>query len=57
MTSLGQVPRVGDSFELNGFKFEVVDMDGKRIDKVLVMRTEVEQVLEVRRNFAVGGGQ
>jgi putative hemolysin len=72
MTSLGQVPRVGDSFEVNGFKFEVVDMDGKRIDKVLVMRRVVaqqvnvqqvdvpqgeEQQVEVRRNLAVGEGQ
>lgn len=63
MTSLGQVPRVGDSFELNGFKFEVIDMDGKRIDKVLVMRSAVarslvmEQQVEVRRNLAVGEGQ
>ena len=27
-----------DTFEWGGLKFEVMDMDGRRIDKVLVMR-------------------
>lgn len=36
MEQLGHVPREGDTFLLNGYKFEVVDMDGYRIDKVLV---------------------
>jgi putative hemolysin len=27
---------VGDRFEWEGFSFEVVDMDGNRVDKVLV---------------------
>lgn len=35
-TQMGQVPAVSDSFEWNNLRFEVVDMDGKRIDKVLV---------------------
>lgn len=34
---LGHVPREGDSFELNGYHVEVVDMDGHRVDKVLLM--------------------
>jgi len=33
---LGRIPTVADSFEWDGFKFEVLDMDGHRIDKVLV---------------------
>jgi CBS domain containing-hemolysin-like protein len=36
MTSLGRIPKEGDFFEQDGFRFEVVDMDGKRIDKILV---------------------
>lgn len=36
MTSLGRVPSAADSFEWRGLRFEVVDMDGKRTDKVLV---------------------
>ena len=35
-TQMGRVPSVSESFEWNGLRFEVVDMDGKRIDKVLV---------------------
>lgn len=35
---LGRVPRASDYFEWNGLRFEIVDMDGNRIDKVLVMR-------------------
>ena len=36
MTSLGRVPQPADNFEWNGFRFEVMDMDGRRVDKVLV---------------------
>jgi putative hemolysin len=40
MLSLGRVPRTGDLFERGGFRFEVVDMDGNRVDRVLVNRIE-----------------
>jgi putative hemolysin len=36
MLALGRVPRIGDVFERAGYRFEVVDMDGNRIDRVLV---------------------
>jgi putative hemolysin len=36
MVSLGRVPQPTDRFEWNGLKFEVMDMDGRRVDKVLV---------------------
>jgi len=36
-TQMRQVPSVSETFEWNGLRFEIVDMDGKRIDKVLVM--------------------
>ena len=36
MMSLGRVPQAADHFEWNGLRFEVVDMDGRRVDKVLV---------------------
>ena len=36
MTHTGSVPSAGDHFEWDGLRFEVVDMDGNRIDKVLV---------------------
>lgn len=35
MAMLGRVPRAGDSFEWSGWKVEVMDMDGRRVDKVL----------------------
>jgi putative hemolysin len=37
-TQMGRVPSASDTFEWNGLRFEIVDMDRKRIDKVLVSR-------------------
>ncbi len=37
MMSLGRVPQASDHFEWSGMRFEVMDMDGHRVDKVLVM--------------------
>ena len=39
MLNLGRVPQAADKFEWNGLTFEVMDMDGKRVDKVLVTTT------------------
>ena len=36
MMSLGRVPQETDYFEWNSYNFEVIDMDGRRVDKVLV---------------------
>lgn len=36
MVSLGRVPQPADHFEWNSLRFEVIDMDGRRVDKVLV---------------------
>lgn len=36
MMSLGRVPQVTDHFEWNSYNFEIIDMDGRRVDKVLV---------------------
>jgi putative hemolysin len=36
MACLGRVPAVGDHFEWRGLKFEVMDMDGPRVDKVMI---------------------
>jgi putative hemolysin len=36
MLGLGRVPRTGDVFEKGGYRFEIVDMDGNRVDRVLV---------------------
>jgi putative hemolysin len=36
LAQLGHLPATGESFRWRGFRFEVVDMDGRRIDKLLV---------------------
>jgi putative hemolysin len=36
MMQIGRIPVTADRFEAAGLRFEVVDMDGKRVDKVLV---------------------
>jgi magnesium and cobalt exporter, CNNM family len=33
---LERIPHTGEKFDWKGFKFEIIDMDGHRIDKVLV---------------------
>ena len=38
ITHLGHIPKIGHSFEAVGYKFEIIDMDGNRIDKVLLMQ-------------------
>jgi putative hemolysin len=35
---LGRIPAVGDSFEFQGWRFEVVDMDARRVDRVIIRR-------------------
>jgi CBS domain containing-hemolysin-like protein len=32
---VGEIPRAGETFEAEGWVFEVVDLDGRRIDKLL----------------------
>lgn len=36
MLALGRVPRTGDVFQRGDYRFEIVDMDGNRVDRVLV---------------------
>ena len=39
---LERIPKTGDHLEVGGLRYEVVDMDGNRIDKVLVTRVPAE---------------
>jgi putative hemolysin len=41
MTQFGRIPAAGDYFDHAGWRFEVVDMDRHRVDKVLVGKTPV----------------
>ncbi|MEO6814479.1 MAG: hemolysin family protein [Ginsengibacter sp.] len=44
---LKRIPVTGDGFEWRGFEFEIVDMDGQRIDKVLVkISDEIREEME-----------
>ncbi len=38
LAQLGHLPTTGEHFRWRGLRFEVVDMDGRRIDKLLVQR-------------------
>jgi magnesium and cobalt exporter, CNNM family len=38
--ALGRIPVAGDAVAVAGLRIEVVDMDGRRIDKVLVTRPQ-----------------
>lgn len=40
MMLLGKIPQTADKVELEGWLLEIVDMDGKRIDKVLAIRQD-----------------
>jgi putative hemolysin len=45
---IGKIPNEGDSFQILNYKFEVIDMDRHRIDKVLVtpVKNPVEKTLQ-----------
>jgi putative hemolysin len=38
LSVLKRIPETGEIFKFDGFRFEVVDMDGRKIDKLLVSR-------------------
>jgi putative hemolysin len=40
VTRLGRIPDVGDYFEAHGLRVEVVDMDGPRVDRLLITPVE-----------------
>ena len=46
MHELERIPKTGDKLEWKGFEFEILDMDGHRIDKLLVKASE-----EIRENM------
>ncbi|MBD0334598.1 MAG: HlyC/CorC family transporter [Cyanobacteria bacterium Co-bin13] len=46
INQLGRIPTAGDYFEWQGMRFEVVDMDGRRIDKVLMVGVPVAEMAD-----------
>ncbi|MEW6367926.1 MAG: hemolysin family protein [Acidobacteriota bacterium] len=47
MMQLGHVPAAGEHFEWGGFRFEVVDMDRHRVDKLLIAPLESQAMPEI----------
>jgi putative hemolysin len=43
IAQFGRIPAVGEHFEWNEWSFEVVDLDGVRVDKILVSRVPEEE--------------
>jgi putative hemolysin len=48
LTQFGHLPEIGESFDAQGWRFEVIDLDGRRIDKILASR-----IAALRRRAAV----
>ncbi len=46
ITQLGRIPSAADHFEWNRLRFEVMDMDGNRVDKVMVSRVVQDDSVE-----------
>ena len=49
LRAMGQLPRTGEAVEAQGWRFEVVDLDGRRIDKVLATPVKPDAVRLARR--------
>jgi putative hemolysin len=55
MLALGRVPRTGDVFERDAWRFEIVDMDGNRVDRVMVGRAKPASGEDPRSTDAADG--
>ena len=47
LSVLKRLPETGETFSHQGFRFEVVDMDGRKIDKLIVSRSKRKKEAEV----------
>lgn len=46
LSQCGRIPEEGEEFELEQFCFEIIDMDGHQIDKILVSEIETQETSE-----------
>jgi putative hemolysin len=53
MDQLGFIPRGGESFEFDGYRFSVVEMDGRRVARVKIQR--LREIEEKKAGAAVAG--
>ncbi len=44
LNELERIPQTGDTLEWHGFKFEIVDMDNNRIDKIMVHKPQEQEL-------------
>jgi len=42
VAQFGRIPQAGEHFDWRGWRFEVVDLDGARVDKILAARVPAE---------------
>jgi putative hemolysin len=49
LEAMKRLPQVGEAVEVDGWRFEVMDLDGHRIDKVLAAPVEAGTVLATHR--------
>jgi putative hemolysin len=50
MSNLKRIPAVGDRFECCGYSFEVMDMDRRRVDKVLITKLPAPSPLDAEQD-------
>lgn len=48
MSSLERIPNVADYFEYAGWRYEIVDMDHARIDKVLISQQHSSKLPSIK---------
>jgi len=51
MAVLNRIPLTGDYFDWNDFRFEVVDMDGRRVDRVMVIPQKSETLASFQEDL------
>lgn len=44
---MGRIPHIGESITIDGYRFEIVDLDSRRIDKIIVTRIRKQAELEL----------
>jgi putative hemolysin len=46
IAQFGRIPQVGEHFDWGGFRFEIVDLDGARIDKILIESRATRAIID-----------
>ncbi len=52
LARLARIPQIGDHFEWDGLRFEIVDMDGRRVDRILVAPVEPASATVINSDFS-----